>query len=72
MVAEHIVKELAPGWKPGRAAFEALLAKKGIMPVTYPDWKMIEAAETAAASPGAPRRKFARVTEMLSLLGRPG
>ena len=71
MVAEHIVKELAPGGKPGRAAFEALLAKKGVAPVTYPDWKTIEAAEIAAAPPGAPRRKFARVAEMLSLLGRP-
>ncbi len=72
MVAEHIVKELAPGGKPGRPAFEALLAKKGVSPVTYPDWKKIEAAEIAAAPPGAPRRKFSRVAEMLGLLGRPG
>jgi ferredoxin--NADP+ reductase len=71
-VAAHILKDVAAGGKPGRPALEAILAKKGVTPVTYPDWKTIEAAEIAAASPGAPRRKFARVAEMLSLLGRPG
>ena len=36
--------------------------------VTYADWKRIEEAEVAAAENGAPRRKYATVEEMLSVL----
>ncbi|MFO0995995.1 MAG: FAD-dependent oxidoreductase [Alphaproteobacteria bacterium] len=72
IAAEHILKDFGQGAKPGRSAFEALLARKGMQPVTYRDWKTIEAAEIAAAPPGAPRRKFARIADMLAALGRTG
>ena len=34
----------------------------------FDDWKRIEAAEDAAATDPAPRRKFGRVAEMLAVL----
>lgn len=70
--AECILKDLGAGGKPGRATFEALLSSRGIQAVSYQDWKTIEAAEIAAAPQGAPRRKFARIADMLAVLGRAG
>lgn len=70
VAAAHILEDLGQGGKPGRAAFEVLLSRKGIRPVSYQDWKKIEAAEIAAAPQGAPRRKFARIADMLAVLGR--
>jgi len=48
----------------------------GVGPVTarklraigFADWKRIEAAEIANARPGAPRRKFCRIADMLAVL----
>jgi ferredoxin--NADP+ reductase len=58
------------GAKPGRAAVERLLAERGVRRVGFADWERIDAAEVAAAPPGAPRRKLTRIVDMLAVLGR--
>ncbi len=68
--ATAIVADLGTGGKPGRAALDAHLAKNGTRPVSFADWKKIEAAEQAAAPSGAPRKKFCRIADMLAVLGR--
>jgi ferredoxin--NADP+ reductase len=57
------------GTKSGRAAFEALLAERGVRAVSFSEWQKIEAAEIANARDGAPRKKFVSVGEMLAVLG---
>jgi ferredoxin--NADP+ reductase len=69
-VAEHIRDDVAQGRRPGRDALEAVLADRGVQWVGFADWERIDAAETAAAPPGAPRRKLVRVEDMLAVLGR--
>ncbi|MGD9539184.1 MAG: FAD-dependent oxidoreductase [Alphaproteobacteria bacterium] len=66
--AEQIAADLKEGTKPGRAAFEALLKKRKVNAIGFEDWQAIERAEIAAARPGAPRRKFARIADMLAVL----
>jgi ferredoxin--NADP+ reductase len=56
--------------KPGRAALERLLAERGLRRVGFADWERIDAAEVAAARPGAPRRKLTRIADMLAVLDR--
>lgn len=68
VAAEQIAADIAQGSKPGRAGLERLLAERNVRWVTFEDWQRIEAAETAAAPPGAPRRKFTRIDEMLAAL----
>ncbi len=70
LVARQIVEDFTEGRKPGRAAFEGLLAERGVESVSFAGWKRIEAAEIAAAAPGAPRRKLIRVKDMLSVIDR--
>ncbi len=70
--AGHILEDLGQGRKPGREALEKLLARRGVRPVSYQDWLKIDAAEAAAASPGAPRRKFVTTAEMLAVLEEAG
>ena len=67
-VADHIVEDFQAGAKPGRQAFEKLLAQKGMRWVSFADWQAIDAAEIAAAPEGAPRRKFVTIPDMLSAL----
>lgn len=52
--------------KQGRAGLDALLAARGVDPVTFRDWQKIEAAEAARARDGSPREKFVDVGEMLA------
>ncbi|MCZ6860116.1 MAG: FAD-dependent oxidoreductase [Alphaproteobacteria bacterium] len=66
--AELILESFPRGDKPGRRAFEALLAEKNIRAVSFADWQKIDAAEIANAGPGAPRRKFTRIADMLTVL----
>jgi ferredoxin--NADP+ reductase len=54
--------------KAGRAALERLLAERGVHWVGFADWERIDAAEVAAAAPGAPRRKLTRIEDMLAVL----
>jgi ferredoxin--NADP+ reductase len=65
---ELILESVPRGVKPGRRAFEALLAEKKIRAVSFADWQRIDAAEIANACPGAPRRKFTRIADMLAVL----
>ena len=54
--------------KAGRAALERLLAERGVHWVSFAGWERIDAAEVAAAAPGAPRRKLTRIEDMLAVL----
>lgn len=69
-VARHIAAEVRDTGKRGGAGLEALLAERGLRWVNAADWETIDKAERAAAPPGAPRRKFLRVRDMLTLLDR--
>jgi ferredoxin--NADP+ reductase len=66
--AEMILEAFPGGLKPGREALGKLLAERGVRVVDFADWKKIDAAETAAASGGAPRAKLTRVEDMLKVL----
>ncbi len=67
--AAQIVEDHGSGSdKPGRAALESLLDERGVRRVGYEEWKRIDAAETAAATDPAPRRKLVTLDDMLSLL----
>ncbi len=57
------------GDKQGSAALDALLAERGIRATSFDDWRRIEAAETAAARPDAPREKLVRHADWLKVLG---
>lgn len=69
-IGARICAEVAISGKPGFAALESLLHKRGVRVTDFADWKMIERAEIAAAPPGAPRQKFARIADMLACLDR--
>ena len=56
--------------KAGRAGLDTLLASRDVAPVTFRDWRRIEAAEVAAALDGRPREKFTSVEAMLAAIGR--
>ena len=58
------------GDKAGGAGLDELLRAKGIAATTFDDWRTIEAAEVAAARPGAPREKLVRHADWLAVLGR--
>ena len=68
LVARQITEDISSGDKPGRRAFDDLLAERHVRWVSFSDWKAIASAEIAAAPPGAPRRKLIRVKEMLAVL----
>ncbi|MBO6784409.1 MAG: FAD-dependent oxidoreductase [Alphaproteobacteria bacterium] len=66
--AQQIFEDIADGSKPGSEALANLLAGRDVRAITYKDWQIIDAAETSSARPGAPRRKFITVDEMISAL----
>ena len=68
LAAEQIAEDVGAGGKAGRQALERLLSERKLRAVGFADWKRIEAAEIANARPGAPRRKFFRVADMLAVL----
>ncbi|HXQ65323.1 MAG TPA: FAD-dependent oxidoreductase [Alphaproteobacteria bacterium] len=67
-VAELIAADLEArgAQKPGPAALDALLAARGVRPVSFAEWQRINQAEVARAGPGRPREKFTRIEEMLA------
>ena len=67
-VAAHVAADFPDGSKPGREALVSLLKERKVRAVSFDDWKAIEKAEEAAAAPPAPRRKLARIGEMLAVL----
>ena len=66
--AAQILEDFPEGAKPGRERLEVLLTERSVRWISYDDWKRIEEAEVANAPEGAPRRKFSRIEDMLSLL----
>lgn len=68
--AAQIRADVGAGGKPGREALELRLAATGVRWMGYEDWQRIDAAEIAAAAPGAPRRKFTTIADMLAVLDR--
>jgi ferredoxin--NADP+ reductase len=59
----------AAGRKSGFASIQHLLRSRSTRPVSFSDWKRIDAAEVARGAPsGKPREKFTCVREMLALL----
>ncbi len=66
--ATRILEDRKDGGNPGRAALESQLSERGVRWATYADWKKIDKSEIANANPGAPRRKFSRIEEMLAVL----
>ena len=70
-IADMVLEDIGRGGgKAGRPGLDALLAGRGIAPVTFRDWRKIEAAEVAAALEGNPREKFVRVEAMIEAIGR--
>ncbi|MDH3472321.1 MAG: FAD-dependent oxidoreductase [Rhodospirillales bacterium] len=69
-VARQIAEDFQEGRKAGRRGLEDLLSERRVAWVGFDDWKRIEAAEVAAAAPGAPRKKLTRVSDMLAVLDR--
>lgn len=70
-VAEMVLADVGRGsGKAGRAGLDALLAARGITPVTFADWRHIDAAEVSAALAGNPREKFVSVETMLGAIRR--
>src|SRR4051812_48360098 len=71
-VADKIFAAFAPGdgGKPGGLGLDTLLQARGVEPVAFRDWQLIEAAETGRAREGSPREKFTSVAEMIAALGR--
>lgn len=66
LIADHIAADTGgDGGKAGRAGLDALLAARGVRPVTFRDWQHIDRAEIAAARAGSPREKFTSVEAML-------
>ncbi|MGB0571494.1 MAG: FAD-dependent oxidoreductase [Alphaproteobacteria bacterium] len=68
IAAKQIFEDMEDGTKPGREALEALLKDRDVRCLTYQDWQTIDAAEVAAAKPGAPRRKFVTIDTMIDAL----
>ena len=64
-VARHICDDIGEGGKPGRPALESLLREKNLRRVSYGQWQDLDKVEIANAQPGAPRRKFYTVEDML-------
>ncbi|XP_012588609.1 PREDICTED: NADPH:adrenodoxin oxidoreductase, mitochondrial isoform X2 [Condylura cristata] len=62
---------LPSGPRPGYAAIEALLSRRGIQPISFSDWEKLDAAEVSRGqAAGKPREKLLDPQEMLRLLGR--
>ena len=70
-VAEMVLEDVGRGaGKAGRPGLDALLASRGVTPVTFRDWRKIDAAEIANALDGNPREKFVSVDAMLAAADR--
>ncbi|HEY0628660.1 MAG TPA: pyridine nucleotide-disulfide oxidoreductase, partial [Sphingomicrobium sp.] len=72
-VAEQVAAAMPPGSdgdKAGGPGLQSLLKERAIAATSFADWRSIEAAEVAAARPGAPREKFVRHEDWLKILGR--
>lgn len=66
-IAAKILEEVRPSGKEGRAGLDRIIKERDLHVVTFADWKKIDAAETAAATNGAPRVKLTHVEDMVSI-----
>jgi ferredoxin--NADP+ reductase len=65
-IAEEIAADFPQAMdKAGGEGLSKLLADRGVEPVSFDDWRRIEAAETTRARTGSPREKFVRLAEMI-------
>jgi len=70
-VVDQVVAHLGgigAGDPPGRAWLDGELEARAVRAVSFDDWERIHEAEVAAATPPAPRHKFASVSDMLAVL----
>ena len=67
-VVDKLVASLSGPGRNGRGWLESHLAACAIRPVSFDDWRKIDAAEKARASGDAPRAKFTRLADMLAVL----
>ena len=65
-VAEAIVADVVPAGRSGGVGLDALLAARGVSPVTFSGWQAIDAAETAAATHPSPREKHVTRAALLA------
>lgn len=71
LVAEMVLEDIGRGaGKAGRPGLDALLASRGLTPVSFSDWRNIDSAEVAAAADGHPREKFVSIDAMLDAARR--
>lgn len=66
-IAAKILDEVSPSGKEGRAGLDRIINERDLHVVTFADWKKIDAAETAAATNGAPRVKLTDVDDMVTI-----
>lgn len=67
--ARQILKDISESGRAGGQGLENLLSGRKVVRVSFEHWLQIDAAETAAAQPGAPRKKFTRIADMLGVIG---
>lgn len=66
-VVDLLLADLGSGAdRPGPAGLDRMLAERRLHPVTFDDWKRIDAAETTAARAPAPRLKLTRRADLLA------
>ncbi len=66
-IAAKIIDEVTASGKEGRDGLNRIIKERDLHVVTFADWKKIDAAETAAATNGAPRVKITDVEDMVSI-----
>jgi ferredoxin--NADP+ reductase len=70
LVLDDAARGALPAPAHGPDAVDALLAGRGVQPVSYHDWQRLDALEVERGkAAGRPRLKFTRIPEMLEALG---
>lgn len=64
-VAKRILETIKPTGRLGRDGLDTLISDRNVEIITFRDWKIIEAAEEAAAKNGGPRNKFSEIDDMV-------
>jgi NADPH-dependent glutamate synthase beta subunit-like oxidoreductase len=67
-VAKRICLEVQAGGRRGPAGLDLFLAQRGLRYVSLADWHVIDGAERARATDGAPRKKFHSVADMMTAI----
>ena len=67
VIAAMVEDGISASGKPGPAGLDALLAARGVAASDFAGWQKIDAAEVAAARPGAPREKIVDVGRMRAI-----